>query len=225
MFIADNKWCFIHIPKTSGTNLTTIFPKERIVKYDDSNCWDNFWADTDITDLLQFMDPIKSCNISQHAPVYFWENIGILSDQKIFTIVRNPYARFFSWYQEMMRIINFFNLPFKHVSFEEFIDPKCQILPLEKFPYNSFTNYTNQIDYLMDKGGNPRVDRVYKMESDLNLIEKDFNITGINTFKINSLPYDKNYSKFYTSKMIDWVKDTFKKDFEYFEYDLKPFWL
>jgi hypothetical protein len=224
MFIADNEWCFIHIPKTSGTNLMHVFPDERCIKYGENEHWNEFWSDTNLQILLPFLGPIKGCNIVKHAPLYFWEEIGVVTDQKVFTIVRNPYTRFLSWYHEMNRIVEFFNLPFVNVSFEQFIESKYINVLLNQLPHKVFTNKTNQVDYLVDKTGRIRVDKVYKMETDLEQIENDFNITDINTFKINFLNYDRDYAKVYTPKMIDWVQQNFQKDFEYFGYNNKPFW-
>lgn len=224
MFIADNEWCFIHIPKTSGTNLMHVFPDERCVKYGENEYWNEFWSDTNLQILLPFIKSIQGCNIVKHAPLYFWEEVEVITNHKIFTIVRNPYTRFLSWYYEMNRIVEFFKLPFTNVSFEQFVEFKYINLLLNQLPHKVFTNQTNQVDYLIDKTGQIRVNRVYKMETDLEQIEKDFNITDINTHKINFLNYDRNYAKVYTPKMIDWVQSHFQKDFEYFDYDKKPFW-
>lgn len=224
MFIADDEWCFIHIPKTSGTNLMHVFPDERCVKYGENEYWNEFWSGTNLQILLPFIDPIKGCNIVKHAPLYFWEEVGVVTNHKIFTIVRNPYTRFLSWYHEMNRIVEFFNLPFVNISFEQFIEFKYVDVLMRQLPHKAFTNKTNQVDYLVDKTGKIRVDKVYKMETDLDQIEDDFGITNINTFKINFLNYNRNYAEVYTPKMIDWVQQNFQKDFEYFNYSNKPFW-
>ena len=201
-----------------------IFPNERCVKYGGNEYWDEFWSSANLQILLPFINQIKGCNIVKHAPLYFWEDVGVVTDQKIFTIVRNPYTRFLSWYHEMNRIVDFFKLPFTNVSFEKFVESKYINLLLNQLPHKVFTNKTNQVDYLIDKTGKIRVDRIYRMETDLNKIEEDFNITDIHTFKINYLNYNRNYSEVYTPKMIDWVQKNFQKDFDYFDYDINPFW-
>ena len=225
MILIDDEWCFIHIPKTSGTNLRYVFPQERCVKYGGNQYWDEFWSNTNSEILSSFTNQIKECNIVKHAPLHFWEENGVVKNHKVFTIVRNPYTRFLSWYHEINRIVNIFNLPFTNVSFEEFTKSKYINLLLNQLPYKSFTNKTNQVDYLIDKSGKIHVDRIYKMETDLDKIELDFNISDIHKHKINFLSYNKNYAEVYNSKTIDWVQENFQKDFDYFNYNIDPFWL
>jgi len=225
MILIDDEWCFIHIPKTSGTNLRCVFPQERCVKYGGNQYWDEFWSNTNSEILSSFTNQIKGCNIVKHAPLHFWEENGVVMNHKVFTIVRNPYTRFLSWYHEINRIVNIFNLPFTNVSFEEFTKSKYINLLLNQLPYKSFTNKTNQVDYLIDKSGKIHVDRIYKMETDLDKIELDFNISDIHKHRINFLSYNKNYAEVYNSKTIDWVQENFQKDFDYFNYNIDPFWL
>ena len=224
MFIADNEWCFIHIPKTSGTNLMHIFPDERAIKYGENEYWEEFWQGSNLKILLPFISSIRDCNIVKHAPLHFWESVGVVNDHKIFTIVRNPYTRFLSWYHEMNRIVDFFKLPFTNVSFEKFIELDYIAFLLNQLPHKAFTNQTNQVDYLIDRTGNIRVDKVYKMETDLDQLERDFNLSDIHKHKINFLNYNRNYDEVYTDKLVEWVQTNFKKDFEYFGYNSNPFW-
>ena len=124
MILIDNEWCFIHIPKTSGTNLMHVFPEERCIKYVGNKYWNEFWSNTNFQTLSPFINQIKDSDIVKHAPLNFWEEIGVITHHKVFTIVRNPYTRFLSWYHEMNRIVNIFDLPFTNISFEEFINSK-----------------------------------------------------------------------------------------------------
>ena len=47
---------------------------------------------------------------------------------------------------------------------------------------------------------------------------------NINDVKYNSQEYDKDYAKIYNDRTIEFVQTTFKQDFDYFEYDINPFW-
>jgi hypothetical protein len=222
MFILDNEWCFIHIPKTSGTNLTLIVPDDRAKKYQHNELWYKFWKNN-LNDLRQMpKDQIKEIkddlNIVKHAPLKFWQEEKIIQNHKIFTIVRNPYTRFISWHNEATRDIG------RQISVENFIsDDYCNNL-LKKIPYNCLSNKTNQIDYFIDISGNIRIDKFYKLETELENLEKDFNLKDINTYKYNSYQYNKNYKEIYTDRLINWVQKTFERDFEYFKYNTKPFW-
>ena len=87
------------------------------------------------------------------------------------------------------------------------------------FPLNE---KTKQVDYLKDTDGNIKVDRFYKMETDISQLASDFGLVGINdNFENRSV----NYSEIYTDSSIEYVKETYKDDFEYFGYDTNPFWL
>ena len=63
------------------------------------------------------------------------------------------------------------------------------------------------------------------MENELEKVEKFFNISDINLHKHNSFSYDRNYKNIFTDEIISWVQENYKRDFNYFNYDLDPFWL
>lgn len=223
MFILDNKWCFLHIPKTSGTNLSSIVPSERVKKYEGNIMWDQFWK-TDPNGSKLPPDYISKFIkgrfvIVSHAPLLFWENQKIINNEhKIFTIVRNPYTRFLSWFNEVKRTTKF-NMTFDEFIFDEYYEKLLKIVP-----YNCFSNKINQIDYFLDSSNKIRLDRYYKFESDLVDLQKDFSLNDINRCKYNSFLYYDNYEDIYNEKSIEWIQKTFKRDFEYFNYDINPFW-
>ena len=222
MFTVDDAWCFIHIPKTSGTNLKNIFPSNRVNYFDGIEYRNLFWEGYDYLFFKDYIPSIYGFYEQKHIPLSFWlkHKVIDLNYHKIFSIVRNPYTRILSWYNEIKRNITDFNF-----TFEQFLlDDYCNNL-LKKLPYNCFSTTTNQLDFFIDLNGDIRINKFYKMESELQNLEKDFNISDINTHKYNSFSYNKNYKEIYTKDLIEWVQINFRRDFEYFEYDLNPFWI
>ena len=227
MMLIDNEWCFIHIPKTSGTNLRKSFSSDRAIKYNDHQFWNEFWYDSKLAQIPSFKELVnnqmsdENAGIIKHAPLHFWEKVGVVKNQKIFTIVRNPYTIFLSRFHELKRIIENsmlsmlpINLTLKSMTYDDMIT----------LPFNVCGNKMNQIDYLVDKNNNIRVDRIYKMETDQNKIEIDFNIKNLNENKYNHYNYDRNYKEIFDESIINWIQKTFKRDFDYLNYSINPFW-
>jgi hypothetical protein len=61
------------------------------------------------------------------------------------------------------------------------------------------------------------------METDLENLRQDFNLQDISA-NHNRANYNRNYANLYTDELIEFVQKTYKRDFEYFEYDINPFW-
>ena len=217
MIIIDNEWSFIHAPKTSGTNFTLCFPDDRIIKYTGNQLWDEFWEKKSPEFVIDIRERI---NVVKHAPLLFWQKQNVLTHHKIFTIVRNPYTRLVSFFNEFKRDLN---LP--HLSLKEFISNSEINQGLEKIPYKIFSLKTNQLDFFLSIDYHICLDKFYKMEDELEKVEKFFNIRDINLHKHNSFSYDRNYKNIFTDEIISWVQENYKRDFNYFNYDLDPFWL
>lgn len=216
MILIDDEWCFIHIPKTSGTNFTLCFPNNRIVKYTANELWDQFW---DKKSSESFINIREKINVVKHAPLSFWQKHKIVKHHKIFTIVRNPYTRLLSFFNEFKRDLNL-----SHLTLSEFISNSDISQELEKIPYGIFSLKVNQLDFFISMNNNICLDKFYKMEDELEQVEQFFNISDINLHKHNSFKYDKNYKNIFTDEIISWVQDNYKKDFDYFNYNLEPFW-
>ena len=216
MIIIDNNWCFIHIPKTSGTNFTLCFPNDRIKKYTGNQLWDEFWEKKSPEFVINVKEEI---NVVKHAPLLFWQKQNIVKHHKIFTIVRNPYTRLLSFFNEFKRDLN---LPY--LSLKEFITNSEISQGLESIPYEIFSLKTNQIDFFLSIDNYISLNKFYKMECELEKVEKFFNISDINLHKHNSFEYDRNYKHIFTDDIISWVQETYKKDFNFFGYDFDPFW-
>ena len=217
MIIIDNEWSFIHAPKTSGTNFTLCFPDNRIIKYTGNQFWDEFWEQKSPEFAINIREKI---NVVKHAPLSFWQKQNIVTHHKIFTIVRNPYTRLVSFFNEFKRDMN---IPY--LTFNEFITNSDICEKLKMIPYNIFSLNMNQIDFFLSIDNHISLDKFYKMEDELEKVEKFFNIKDINLHKHNSFCYDRNYKDIFTDEIISWVQMNYKKDFDYFNYNIDPFWL
>ena len=232
MLIINNKTMYIHIPKTSGTNLRYVFAESAndVVDYDEvgkekilsTAARDLFWKGRDISDLkshpfLNLQDIDYSA--TKHAPLWVWEQTGDWNGQKVITIVRNPYTRAVSLYKQVVRLFGSIVNP--QMSFEEFLNNHNMQSVIDRFPHS---HKTPQVDYLRNLKGEVQVDKFYKIETDMAGFARTFKLKGLNDKKHNKADYDRDYSKIYTDYLINWVQETFAEDFEVFGYDKEPFW-
>jgi hypothetical protein len=235
--LIDDGWMYIHIPKTSGGNL-----KKIIIKYYSGEyfIFDKNFNDIDapIVDLLweQYesecvktgLIPVEYFNIAksellfevQHSPLWVWQKSGMYNGEKIMTIVRNPYTKFISHYYASIYYLDKY-FEFSIPSPSEFINHEKINKILKMDPCNYLVN---QVNYLKDINGDVKCDKIYKMETDLVDLERDFKLKEVNKFKFNQAEYDRNYRKLYTDELIHFVQETYKNDFEYFGYAKEPFW-
>ena len=216
MIIIENEWCFIHIPKTSGTNFSNCFSDDRVVKYNHNELWNEFWGDNQLPNYFD----LKNINIVKHAPLSFWQRNNIITHHKIFTIVRNPYTRLLSFFNEFKRDLNIPSL-----SLSQFIEHNLIRRALNNIPYNVFSLNTNQLDYFRSIDGNLLLHKFFKMETEITQLQNFFNTSDLNEYKYNSFEYDRDYKNIFTDEIIYWVQKTYKEDFNFFGYNINPFWL
>jgi hypothetical protein len=238
--ISDN-YLYIHIPKTSGSNFKNIVSLYYlgdhyifVPKYSEENkhiisiIFENgeLYEKIKKSEFFPIAQSISQViqrellHTVQHAPLWAWQQAEMCNTENVMTIVRNPYTRFIShYYGTLAHLKKYFE--FKSLSPTEFINHKKinSILELDPCTY-----LKNQVDYLIDINGDIKCDKFYKMEEDLETLEKDFNLKNINEFKYKSTNYEKNYSELYTDELIEFVQKQYKRDFEYFGYDIHPFW-
>lgn len=226
MFIVNREWLYIHIPKTSGTNLKHLF------LHSDNHIFENvyikfkaydYWC-SNITKNKNFEFLNEYYSLNEHIPLNVYEKVFDCSKLKIFTIVRNPYSWAVSSYHYIMK-----NFPFelfpevkKDISFKEFFYHKYFSDIQYSFPINLSAN---QCDFLINSNGEIGCDKIYKMEDELQQLGQDFGLKNILTTKSNVGDYDRDYSKYYDDEMIEKVREIYKKDFETFNYSKDPFWL
>ncbi len=227
MFVINREWLYIHIPKTSGTNLKELFLNS------DNHIFDNiyiksksydYWCNTCTLnkDVALFKEycPV----LSKHIPLFAYEKFFDCNQLKVFSIVRNPYTWAVSSYHEILKAFSsdFFPEFNRTLSFNELFDYKYFIDLQPSFPINLFVN---QCDFLTNSDDQIKCDRIYKMEDDLQQLGDDFNLKNILTTKTNVGNYVKDYPKYYDDEMIEKVKEIYKKDFETFNYSKDLFWI
>lgn len=227
MFVINRNWLYIHIPKTSGTNLKELFlnSDNHIFEnvYIKSKSYDYWWNNLALTKnvaLLKESYPI----LSKHIPLNIYEKFFDCIKLKIFTIVRNPYSWAVSSYHEILKAFSseFFPEFDRALSFKEVFNYKYFLDIQSSFPINLSVN---QCDFLTSSDGQIRCDKIYKIEDDLQQLQQDFNLKDVLTTKTNVGNYDRDYFKYYDDEMIEKVREIYKKDFETFNYSKDPFWI
>ena len=181
--IIDNKeynnFLFIHIPKTGGTSINNTFEKNN----------------------LKTWNTVKNYG---HDPLYILKNNNIVDNNTfIFSIVRNPYTRAFSYWKHF-NINNAVNL-----SFMEFLLTIENKIQTDQTPWIIY----DQTFFLYDKEIN--ITKLYKFEN-LKEIEKDFNIILSHDRKGI---YNKNIKDYFDLNIISKINNLYHRDFINFEYD------
>jgi hypothetical protein len=181
--IIDNKeynnFLFIHIPKTGGTSINNTFEKNN----------------------LKTWNTVKNYG---HDPLYILKNNNTVDNNTfIFSIVRNPYTRAFSYWKHF-NINNAVNL-----SFMEFLLTIENKIQTDQTPWIIY----DQTFFLYDKEIN--ITKLYKFEN-LKEIEKDFNIILSHDRKGI---YNKNIKDYFDLNIISKINNLYHRDFINFEYD------
>jgi hypothetical protein len=226
MFVINNEWLYHHIPKTSGTNLKNRFLNSKNSITEDYDLrwslYQQWYNHSQIKDSKVVL--LGWYVLSRHMPLFVWEDKINEKNLKIFATIRNPYTWIVSSYNRFLEVLSsksFLKID-KNVAFKDFYFHSQIIQLRESFPFNQTIT---QSDFLKTSQSEVRCDKIYKMETDLLDLEKDFSLTDLNKYKYNTLNYNKNYSELYDKKMIDWVQETYQEDFCNFGYALDPFWM
>lgn len=201
MFVIEDKFSFIHIPKTSGSSFTKVvspFISRHKQKTRLSGVkWQNTWHFNDLHAYPRILIP---------------EDISLIKRQDVITIVRNPYSRLCSFF-------NNFN-DGKYKTFKEFV---LNLPESSKKIYDRYQAPFHQLDYILnDYGINVKI---YKFEEEPHkAICKDYGlpydpasvVVGHGNGIFN---YNKNsYMSYYDDEAWDIVSRMYKKDIEYFGY-------
>ena len=90
----------------------------------------------------------------------------IVTHHKIFTIVRNPYTRLLSFFNEFKR-----DLDISTLSLKEFIENDSIQEGLNNVPYNIYSLKTNQLDNFRSIDGSLILHKFFKMETDITQLQ------------------------------------------------------
>ena len=142
MMLINGEWCFIHIPKNSGTNLKKVFSgSDNRVEYFIRNR-----VKDSTGQLSKIQTHVVDDATYQHSPLFLWQELNIVKEQKIFTISRNPFTRFVSYCSQLKSLAG---LLVPEMSLTEFIHSEYLDKTLQFLPKNITYNY-NQVDYLVN---------------------------------------------------------------------------
>jgi hypothetical protein len=198
MMIRTNSWVFIHIPKTSGTNFIVNSKK---------NC-------IDLVDCYS-----KYHYHFKHQPLWWWENQKLINPSDyIFSIVRNPYDRFVSFYNHIKSNIE---VP----DFEDFVRSDY-LIKINEYIERDVGHLANlvvwktewpQINYIKSNINNKV--NVYKIETDLKSLENYVGYQFSHTF--HNQRNHKHWYQYYNNYTLDAIYNLYKEDFLSFEYKRK----
>lgn len=213
------KFIFIHIPKTAGTFLWKLLKN----------------IDNDIIEIFK-----RTSKTTMHHKGYEIEYIAAILDfdyteYTSFCVVRNPYDLYVSLYEYISRNPDYptHNIV-KNLTFQKFIKHNFNkinmfiesnmIVSCEKDFLHQ--NYVNQYEYVYENGVQ-KVDKILRFENlqqdlfqffDTLEICKSKYIDILN-IKINSIPNDVNYLRYYTKDVLNYLHTNDKG----FVNDLKMF--
>lgn len=198
--ITDKPVLFVHVPKTAGTSVLKVLTETQSWK-------------------IAPKIPIDS-NMN-HSPLFVLERYNILNNFFVFSIVRNPFTRAFSYYQHYKRQQS------SDTSFEQFLDhvrrKKQAVFEfLDHVSIKKNTNATPFIAYsqsffLFDMKGKMSLDKLYRFEN-IEEFETDFNIKMPN-LNVGNYSLDEYLSN-YTPTTIDLVRHIYLEDFVNLNYSM-----
>ena len=189
-----NKIIFIAIPKTATTSIQHFFEK-------------NFPNCISINENIP-----NDIGLVKHSTALEIKNIiKQYDDYHSFTIIRNPFDWYISWYtyaKDPLPVVDSRNKTLK-----EFID---------------FYDYLNKdlMSYLVDDDGKIIVNTIIKYEdgvdNEINKLMKKLRIKinyPLDKLNISKFREEKNYKKYYDEETINIVKKIQSKTLEFFKYD------
>jgi len=196
MILIENKFCFIHIPKTSGSSFTQIICKKATTNkktYNSGGGWQGTYHFNK-----------GYCN-GQHTIINDLKNdeLKLIENIPIITIVRNPYSWLVSLYE------NF------HGEKGKFYDYIIKLKNNKKF---RLFNKLLQTEYI-ENNYNYEVE-IYKFEENPHTkICNKYNIEHKDVHELNRNRV-KKIKEYYNNELIEIVNDLFEKDFNYLNYNM-----
>ena len=200
MIIVKDKFCFIHIPKTSGSSLTSMLSPYIAQEHRESAA------------RTEGLDWQTTWHIDYQHSLLNKHNVYKINDLDVITIVRNPYSRIISFYNNFNRG--------QFLSFKHFL--------LTKNPKIDFANTLHQLPIVKNEFGIEL--KWYKQENNAHYnICKDYDIKytkielavgcGFGMKTENVYNYNRNnYIQYYDDETRQIVAEKYAKDIEYFGY-------
>jgi hypothetical protein len=184
--VVPQKALFVHVPKTAGTSI------ERSLKLNEKCGW------------------VRNPSYLMHDPLFLLQKTNnITEDTFVFSVVRNPFTRTYSYYSHFKRINNV------DLTFKEFLQIiRSRIPPTARTPLIGY----NQSFYLFGDNGLLGTSKIYKYEN-LSELEYDFDVI---LGKENSGNYSPlNYFQDYGEDEKNLVRHICAEDFINFGYSLE----
>ena len=217
---------FIHIPKTSGTKISSGDSKKIIFKRLYHCFCSKAWRLN------------KSEGGSHYYNTNFYSICYIKPNQFHFTVIRNPFDLLSSYYfhgKELLKNNNYIesgwasvNYTHQFESFEQFIKAYCD----ENFKWHVPKLKQFLFSQIFDDNGDCKVDFIIKYEniekslSKINSIyQEDIFNTNYNEIKNISRRKTKKYWEYYTPELKELVHKKCKRELEIFQYTFKPLML
>lgn len=228
MISHNNNCLFIHIPKTAGQSVESVFLGQNNLT----------WDEREQLLLKPNSEPQKGPPRLAHLTADEYLSLGYLTPEKFnklfkFTIVRNPWDRLVSEYLYKKHSFCFKDFIFKHF-------PKKNI---DDYKDNNglYRHIMPQYPFIYDMEGKCLVDYVGKFET----LQKDFSIISQKVFgkrlelphknktqqqsvisrtanklkkRINGTVNKQHYSHYYDDETREWVSEFYAKDIKLFNY-------
>lgn len=204
----NQRLVFIHIPKTAGQSIYTVFEDHCI-----------------------HVPNKRTVNSNYHSTLQDVENFADIKNYKIFTVVRNPWSRAVSWYFFRKKILRLAikklnsNKNINKINFNKFKDPVKEYELMDNFNLWLHSYIHEPWDYTWFSLANPQtywlegknsVDQIFKFES----LSADFKATfGIDLPKKNQSSASKvSWRELYSLDSIKLIEKIYKEDIDCFGY-------
>jgi len=205
-----NKIIFIHIPKTGGTSVEMYFQKIRNL------------SDHDISSLAIFKNKKESnlergnqhCSLSMYEKFFFGGRIP--EDYRIFTIVRNPYTRFWSEWSSR-------KLPPPSRFIVSFYLPLILLIFLSKKKYNFLKDFNShmkpQSSFLFGKNNYKiKILRFENLNEEFEQLIEDWHLPKIKLSRSNKSRRLRKPFKYELRLGKRFIERFYRDDFKIFSY-------
>jgi len=203
-YYKDKNILFIHIPKTGGSLI-----ENKIKKVTPQRLYSSF-----TNTLLDSPYNKKSLQHQYYTTIYKFKNkLNINFDNiKIFTVVRNPYDRIISdlfWYKLIKK---------------DFTAEQVYNTIKDNYLYRDNLDNHNECQYKFIVDENNELNKNIKIFNTETLNESNDELNKFIGFDINikEKGINKDYSNYLNKDSICLINTFYKKDFELFNYKLKP---